>query len=139
MLDMDYEKSRFETKLKKYEEDLDAYIEKAVNYYELLGIYDSKEDIDTSELIWNDENDERGYQLLLKNIWICKKIISTIDAINSAGDDQKAIHRNNKSIETLISSIRSIKHKSEDFINREQEMIKESNDALEFLSFARKK
>lgn len=89
MLDMDYERSRFETKLKKYEENLDAYIEKAVNYDELLDIYDSKEDIDTSELMWNDENDERGYKLLLKNIWICEKIISTIDTINSAGDDKK--------------------------------------------------
>lgn len=75
--------------LKKYEEDLDAYIEKAINFDELLDIYDSKEDIDTTELIWNDENGERGYQLLLKNIWICEKIISTIDAINSAGDYKK--------------------------------------------------
>ena len=53
-------------------------------------------------------------------------------------DDKKAIHRNNKGMETLVTSIRGIKHESETVIEREQELIKEVNVALKFLDLVRK-
>ncbi len=63
MLDIDCEKSEFEAKLQKVREDKDAYMEKAINYEELLDVYGSIENIDIDELEW-DDNDYRGFLIL---------------------------------------------------------------------------
>ena len=138
MLEMDHEKEKFEAKLQKALDERSAYIEKALNYEELLDVYGDKENIDFDELEW-DDGDIRSIELLENSIWIYERILSTIDDHQNAGDDKKAIHRNNKNAETLVTSIRGIKHESETVIQQEQEMIKEANEALEFLSFIRGK
>ena len=136
MLDMNHEKSKYEAKLQKALNERDTFLEKAVNYEELIDIYGAKENLDFDELEW-ESDDLRGFEILEKTIWIFEKIISTIDDRQNSGDDKKAIHRNKKNVETLVSSFRGIKHESEAIILREQELIKEANEALEFLSFVR--
>lgn len=138
MLDLDYEKKKFIAKLETIKEEKSVLIEKADNYEELHEIYGTKDNIDSDELEWDNDN-LRAYELLIHNEWIYEKLVTTINDIQSAGDDKKAIHRNNKGIETLITSIKGIKQESEDIISKEQEMIDEANAALEFLSFVREK
>ncbi len=136
MLDMNHEKSKYVEKLKKALNERDTFIEKAANYEELIDIYGTKENLDFDELE-REGDDLRGFEILEKTIWIFGKIISTIDDRHNSGDDKKAIHRNKKNAETLVTSFREIKHESEAIILREQELIKEVNEALDFLSFVR--
>lgn len=138
MLDIDHERLEFEAKLQKVRDDKDAYIEKAIDYEELLDVYGSKENINIDELEW-DNNDYHGFRILENLEWIYEKIISSIDDIKTAGDDKDAIHLNNIGMDILVALIRGIKNESEAMIEREQELINEANNALEFLNLVREK
>ena len=132
-------KKEYEAKLQKIYDELYDLIECAVNYDELIDTYETKEDIDTYELEWNDALDQRHYDILEHKFWIVKNIISRIDEINAVGDDEKKLHRAKRDIGSLVTEIRRMKKDSNEFIEQEQQMINYVDEALGVLDEVREK
>ena len=116
-------KKEYEAKQQKLYDELYDFMEYAVNYDELIDTYETKENIDTYELEWNDAMDQRHYDIIEHKFWIVKNIISRIDEINALGDDEKKLQRAKRDIGSLVTEIRRMKKDSNEFIEQEQQMI----------------
>ena len=138
-MDIEMIKKEYEAKQQKLYDELNRFIEYAINYDDLLDRYESKENIDTYELEWNDAKDQRYYNILERKIWIVDNIISLIDEINDAQEDKKKQHRAKKSIETLVTEFCRFKKESTEIMEREQKMINDINSALDTLDEIRDK
>jgi hypothetical protein len=122
-MDLEMIKKEYEAKQQKLYDELYDFIECAVNYDELIDTYETKENIDTYELEWNDAMDQRHYDILDRKFWIVKHIISRIDEINDIGDDKKKLHRVKRDLGSLVTELRRMKKDSNEFIEQEQQMI----------------
>jgi len=131
-------REEYEWKLKKISEEMDAFIEYAVNYDELLEDCQEKSNIQYSELVFNDARDMRYFENLEYTSWILKEIITAIDEFSCVGDDKKKLHRVKKEVEMLITSIRGIKKESKEVIEHEQQVIDEVDLAIDLLDQLRK-
>ena len=133
-------RKEYETKQSELTDELYKFVERAVNYDELIETYGSKEDIDKDgELEWNDAKDQRYYDILNKKLWMVENIISMIDEINGINGDKKKLHNAKKSIEEFITSLRYLKKESNEIIEREQNMIDDFNSAIDILDEMRDK
>lgn len=108
-------------------------IEYAVNYDELIDSYEEVEEIDQSEIIWNDGIDERKYDALCKEEWLYNRLIKLVDEIIEAQGDKKKEHNLRKSYEELISTFRKEKNTSAEIIAFEEEHIKKNSEAIKFV------
>ena len=122
-MDLEMIKKEYEAKVQKLSDELYDLMEYAVNYDELIDTYETKENIDTYELEWNDAKDQRHYDILEQKFWIVKHIISRIDEINALGDDEKKLQRAKRDIGSLVTEIRRMKKDSNEFIEQEKQMI----------------
>ncbi|MED9969628.1 MAG: hypothetical protein UFA98_06415 [Ruminococcus sp.] len=124
-------RNEYEAKQKKLIDELHKHIKFAVNYDELIERCESIEDIDKDgELEWNDTQDQRGYDILNRELWMVENIISMIDETNGINGDKKKQHRANKSIEEFITSLRYMKKENNEIIEREQRTIDDINAAI---------
>ena len=132
---MDYPmlKAELETKKQQILTEIDQFIERAVNFEELIDLYGEKDAIDHYEFEWNDTADQRHFENLEHTLWMIGGVIDTIDELVVAGDDKKKLHVAKKGIETLVTEIRRVKKESKEFIAEEQRVITESDSVLGLL------
>lgn len=129
-MDLEMIRKVYEPKQQKLYDELYDFIECAVNYDELIDTYETKENIDTYELEWNDAKDQRHYDILEQKFWIVKHIISRIDEINAIGDDEKKLQRAKRDLGSIVTEIRRMKKDSNEFIEQEQQMINYVDEAI---------
>lgn len=132
-------KTEYESKKQKLQEEINNFVEHAINYDELIDIYETKENIDLAELEWNNAQDQRQFDNLQNCVWLVERVIDTIDEVTSIDGDRKKAHNTKKGIEMLISSARRLKKESTDFIEQEQKFLIETNSVLELLDAIRGK
>lgn len=70
-------------------------------------------------------------------MWVYERIVSMIDEATDVGDDKKKAHRAKRDVEMLITSVRKIKKESCEIIEKEQQVISETNAALDLLDSLR--
>ena len=114
----------------KIKVEIDAFIEVAVNYEDLLEISKDKEFIDREDLVFNDTKDKRYYENLNDLFVVYEKLIECFEILNKI-DDKKEIHRQEKNIEELISEIRSLKKTSRRIIEQENELITNLDNVID--------
>ena len=137
-MDLSAIRTEYIFKQRKLSNDIDDFIEYAINYDELLDFYGEKSEIDLYVLEWDNVQDERYFDILMKESWIIERIIDTIEKILEAGDDNKKKHRLKQSLDSFISSIRKMKKESNEFIEKEQRLLSSTNEALKILDDIRK-
>ena len=103
----------------------------------MLEIYEDKNDIDVAELEWGNVKVARRFDNLQNLMWVYERIVAMIDEATEVGDDKKKAHRAKKNVETLITSVRKIKRESNEIIEQEQQVINETNAALNLLDAIR--
>lgn len=138
-MEYDLIKTEYESKKQKLQEEINNFIKYAINYDELIDIYETKENIDLAELEWNNAQDQRQFDILQNSVWLVERVIDTIDEVTSIASDRKKAHNTKKGIEMLISSARRLKKESNDFIEQEQEFLIETDSVLELLDAIRGK
>ena len=138
-MDCELIKKEYEFKKQQLQEEINSFVEHAINYDELIDCYETKEDIDLAELEWNDAQDWRRFDNLQNLAWIYERIVANIDEMMNLGDDKKKLHNFKKNIETLISSTRKLKKESQAAIECEQHFLDEANSALDLLDKIRGK
>ncbi len=136
-MDLSVIKAEYEQKQQLLSEEMDRLMERADNYDELLDIYEDKNDIDVAELAWGIVKDARRFDNLQNLMWIYESIVAMIEEATDVGDDKKKAHRAKKGVETLINSVRKIKKESNEIIEQEQQVISETNAALDLLDSLR--
>ena len=114
----------------KIKAKIDAFIEVAVNYEDLLEISKDKELIDREDLVFNDTKEKRYYENLNDLFVVYEKLIECFEILNKI-DDKKEIHRQEKNIEELISEIRSLKKTSRCIIEQENELIMNLDNVID--------
>lgn len=134
---MELKKNRaeYESKLQKINVEIDDFIESAVNYDELIEDYEEKSNIEYSELVYNDAKEMRYFENLKYTSWMLKEVIAAIDEFACADNDKKKSHRVRKEMEMLITSFREIKKESKTVIEREQQVMREVDSAMELLNW----
>ena len=132
-------RAEYELKQQQISNEIELFIEAAINYDELLEDYNDKSDIDYEELIFNDAKDMRYFENLESTSWMLKQVLEIIDEYIGAGDDKKKAHRAKKEIEMLITSMRGIRKESKEIMEREQQVINEADLALKLLDQLRNK
>lgn len=132
-------KMKYDSKKQQLQEKINSFVERAINYDELIDIYEIKENIDLAELEWNNAQDQRQFDNLQNSVWLVERVIDTIDEVTSIDGDGKKAHNTKKGIEMLISSARRLKKESTDFIEQEQKFLIETNSVLELLDTIRGK
>ncbi|MCR4662053.1 MAG: hypothetical protein K5765_08685 [Clostridia bacterium] len=112
-----------------------AVLEKEI--LETLDDYDYSDtpidDLFLEEIPFETTVNQRYFENLLQTRKIELLLLEKIDDILSASNDKNKRHTNVKSIEELISFIRSIKHESEQAIDNENHMLKSMDDSLSVL------
>lgn len=136
-MDQSVIKAEYEQKQQKLSEEMDRLMEWADNYDELLDIYEDKNNIDVAELEWGNVKDARRFDNIQNLMWVYERIVAMIDEAMAVGDDKKKAHRAKKGVETLIASVRKIKKESNEIIEQEQQVISETNAALDLLDAIR--
>ena len=136
--------------MKKQEQIDEKYEELKKDYLEFIRLIDidesyleeSEESEDKFEALWrldydcynfNDGKESREYDNFEHKYWLLQQLWLTLDEVIKGGDDNKAAHRNKKQIEILITSIRRIKHESQEVIKKEQQVIYMADDGLKLL------
>ena len=82
---------------------------------------------------FNDGKESREYDNFTHKYWLIQQLWLMLDEIIKGGDDQKAVHRNKKQIELIITGIRRLKHESKAVIEKENEVICMADDGLKLL------
>ena len=136
-MDLSVIKAEYEQKQQQLFEEMDRLMERADNYDELLDIYEDKNDIDVAELEWGVVKNARHFDNIQNLMWVYERIVAMIDEAMDVGDDKKKAHRAKKDVETLITSVRKIKRESNEIIEQEQQVISETNAALDLLDAIR--
>lgn len=131
-------KTEYESKKQKLQEEINNFIKYAINYDELIDIYETKENIDLAELEWNNAQDHRRFDNLQNSLFLVEQVIAAIDDTLSIEGDKKKAHNTKKGIEMLISSARRLQKESKDLIDQEQQYLSETNSVLELLDSLRK-
>ena len=122
---MEYEKVKeeYEQKIRSVKEQIDRFIESAVNYDELIEDHGDKHSIEWDDLVWNDGKDKRYFDNLQCTLWLYESTLGVIeDYINAAGD-KKETHRAKKQIETFITEFRRERKECNALIEREQHVL----------------
>ena len=135
-------RKEFLSKRSKLYDEINHFIENAVNYvdYDFISEPYSREEYnDTVKLEWNDAKDQRYFDILNHKIWVVENIISMIDEINDVNGEKKKQHIAKGAIESLDTGIRLIKEESNELIEREQQMVNDVDSALGFLDVIRDK
>lgn len=136
-MDLSIIKAEYEQKQQQLSEEMDHLMKWADNYDELLEIYETENDIDVAELEWGNAKDARHFDNIQNLMWVYERIVAMIDEAMAVGDDKKKAHRAKKGVETLITSVRKIKRESNEIIEQEQQVISETNAALDLLDVIR--
>lgn len=100
---------------------------------------ESIDEIYADELIWDTANDHRVFENIQNLICVYENIISIIDGIITASDNQKKTRNLKKDIESLIHQIRKLKKESSVIIKHEQDFTDKANDILDLLDEIRGK
>ena len=74
-------KMEYDSKKQQLQEKINNFVEHAINYDELIDIYEIKENIDLAELEWDNAQDQRQFDNLQNSVWLVERVIDTIDEV----------------------------------------------------------
>lgn len=126
-------KDKYIAKKAQLHQELQDYIEQAINYDELIEAYGDKDNISRMDLLWNSSNDQRYYDTLNQMLYITDSIIDIVGSMDDIGNDKKKLHNAKKKIESCISDFRHIRKESKKIVEQEETLVSEVNDALDLL------